>query len=216
MAKLDKNYFQLEENIKQNTVEDILVEGESSLIELLPDRKTYILERIFKGLPIALLWGGIDGLIIYMVLNSGFQEEMGWYMILFLIGFFLIHLAPVWIYIANIVKTFVGYKNIRYVFTNKRIIIRSGVIGIDFKSIYYEEIQSINVKVGLLDRLFKVGDVHLRTSSQSAVLEDIKAPYHYSSKIQKVVQDIKTDINFPNSLRPKENPGYNTEYFLKD
>ena len=64
----------------------------------------------------------------------------------------------------------------------------------------------------MLDRIFKVGDLYIQTASQVGKIENIKAPYHYSSKIQKIVQDIKTDINFPNDLRPSENHGYNTKY----
>lgn len=211
MAKLDKDYFQLDNDIKQNEIKDIMVDGEEILLSLKPDAKTYILESIFKGLPLALIWGGFDGFFIFMLLKTGaFATES--FMIPFFIIFFGLHLIPVWKYIASIIKTVGGYKNIEYVFTNKRIIIRSGLIGVDFKSIYYEEVQSVTVKVGLIDRIFKVGDVYLQTASQTGHLEDIKAPYHYSSKIQKIVQDIKTDIHYPNKLRPSENPGYNTNY----
>ena len=31
-------------------------------------------------------------------------------------------------------------------------------------------------------------------------------------KIQKIVMDIQTDIEYPNALRPEENPGYKTKY----
>jgi len=32
------------------------------------------------------------------------------------------------------------------------------------------------------------------------------------NRIQKISHDIKTDIIFPNDLRPKENHGYSTDY----
>ena len=31
-------------------------------------------------------------------------------------------------------------------------------------------------------------------------------------KIQKIVMDIQTDTEYPNALRPSDNPGYNTSY----
>lgn len=212
MAKITKDYFELNDNIKQNDINDILVSGEEILLSLKPDKKTSILESILKGLPLALIWGGFDAFFIIMMFTTGLGDTMGGFIIVFLVVFFAIHLIPVWKYIAGIIKTIAGYKNIVYVFTSKRIIIRTGLIGIDFKNIYYEEVQTVTVKVGLLDRIFKVGDLYIQTANQVGKIENIKAPYHYSSKIQKIVQDIKTDINFPNDLRPSENRGYNTKY----
>ena len=211
MANIDQDYFQLDENIKQNKIEDILTEGETVLVRLQPHRKTYVLESIFKGLPLALVWLGFDAFFIFMIITQNVAANIGGWFIPFMILFFGIHLIPVWLFIYNLIKNLAGYKNLEYVFTDKRIIIRSGVIGVDFKFIYYEEIQSVLVKVGIFDRLFKVGDLYIKTESQTGVIEDIKAPYQYSTKIQKIAQDIKTDINYPNDLRPDENHGYNTK-----
>ncbi len=212
MANIDENYFNPDEGIKQNQVEDILEEGETILQRLKPDRRDYILEAIFKGLPFVLIWAAFDAFFIVMMVTTGAFAEMGGFMIPVLIGFFALHLLPVWLYIAGIVKRVGGYKNIEYVLTDKRVIIRSGLIGIDFRYFYYSAIQSVTVKVGLWDRLFKVGDLYLTATNQSAVLEDIKNPYFFGTKIEKIVQDIKADISYPNDLRPEENHGYNTKY----
>ena len=212
MANIDEEYFNLDENIKQNKIEDILMSNESVLVRLKPDKKTYILETIFKGLPLALFWGGFDAFFIFMMVHNNVFAQMGYTFILFMVFFFAIHLIPVWLYIAKAIKKIAEYKNVEYVFTDKRVIIRSGVIGIDFKTMMYEEIVSVVVKVGLFDRIFKVGDLYIKTESQTGCIEDIKSPYQYSSKIQKIVQDIKADINYPNDLRPEENHGYNTKY----
>jgi membrane protein YdbS with pleckstrin-like domain len=213
MAQIDKEYFNVEESIKQNKVEDILGEGEEVLVSLKPNRKVYILESIFKGLPVTLLWAGVDAFAIYMIISSGAFADSG--MIIFFIVFFGLHLIPVWFYIASIIKKVAGYKNISYTFTDKRIIVRSGLIGIDFRYLYYPDIDSVNAKVGIFDRLFKVGDIHIQGVSQHIVVEDVSAPYIYADKIQTIVRDLKADMNFPNDLRPEENHGYNTKYKAK-
>lgn len=197
--------------MKQNAVEDILEKDEKILQRLKPNAKVIRLEAIFKGMPLALLWFSIDAIFIVTMFATGAVEEAPW-MIAFMIGFFALHLLPVWLYIANLIKKLAGYKNIEYVFTDKRIIIRSGLVGIDFKSIYYTSLESVNLKVGLFDRLFKVGDIYLKANTQTAVLEDIENPYVYLSKLQKIALDIKSDIYYPNDLRPSENHGYQTEY----
>lgn len=211
MAKIDENYFKVENPMKQNAVEDILEKDEKILQRLKPNAKVIRLEAIFKGMPLALLWFTIDAIFIVTMFTTGAVEEAPW-MIAFMVGFFALHLLPVWLYIANLIKKLAGYKNIEYVFTDKRIIIRSGLVGIDFKSIYYTSLESVNLKVGLFDRLFKVGDIYLKANTQTAVLEDIENPYVYLSKLQKIALDIKSDIYYPNDLRPSENHGYQTEY----
>ena len=40
-------------------------------------------------------------------------------------------------------------------------------------------------------------------------LLDIEKPY---TRLQKIVLDIQSDIEFPNAYRPSENPGYKTKY----
>ena len=209
---INQDYFKVDDNpIKKNKIEDILTEDEEILQRLTPNRRVFILEAIFKGLPVALIWAGFDAFFIIMMIHSGvFQQQP--FILPIIIVFFAFHLIPLWLYIANVVKKVGGYKNIEYVFTDKRIIIRSGIIGIDFKYFYYQDIASVIVKVGLFDRLFKVGDLHLASNGQAAVLDDIDHPYEYSAKIQKLVTDIRTDMAYPNDLRPEENHGYKTKY----
>ena len=209
--KIDANYFKVDEDIKQNEINDILTSGEEVLLTLKPARNIYLLESITKGLPITLIWAGFDIFFIYMMVSTGtLANNPG--MIAFIVVFFALHLLPVWIFLSNVVKKMIGYKNLTYAFTDRRIIIRSGVIGIDFKYIYYSAIDTVDVKVGILDRIFKVGDVVIKGPGQSCVLDDIKTPYSYSTKIQEIVRDLKADMAFPNDLRPEENHGYNTKY----
>ena len=214
MANIDKEFFKVDESIKQNEIKDILGEEEEVLLTLKPERKVYVAESILKGLPVALLWGGIDAFVIYTLIASGALQEVGM-MVGFLIGFFTIHLIPVWLYFAQVIKRVMGYKNLSYAFTDKRIIVRSGLVGIDFKFIYYTDIDSVDVKVGILDRLFKVGDLYVKSNTQTAVLDDIKSPYIYGDKIQEIVRDLKADMLYPNDLRPEENNGYKTKYTKK-
>ena len=58
----------------------------------------------------------------------------------------------------------------------------------------------------------KVGDVYIKAVDSASVLYDIKNPYQITAKLQKITMDIKTDVYYPNALRPDENPGYNTKY----
>jgi len=212
MKKIDENYFKVDESMKQNTIEDVLGQNENILRREKPNKKAYIWSKILVMLPVALFWLIFDGTMIGIMFATNAFSSMGVGITIFLIFFFLLHLTPVWIWVGGIVKGYLEIKNIEYAFTEKRIIVRSGVIGIDFKNIYYTDVQSVNLKVGLSDKIFKVGDVYIKANNESVVLFDIKNPYQITSKLQKITLDIKSDIYYPNALRPEENPGYNTKY----
>ncbi len=213
MKKIDENYFK---NSKTETnlteIKQILSKDEQILWQGKPKRSAYIFSSLFTMMPFALIWLLFDGGIIITMCATGAFAKMPVGAIIGLVVFFAFHLTPVWIWLANIITASRGYKNLEYAFTNKRIIIKSGIIGIDFKNIYYSEIESVNLKVGLFDKMLKVGDIYVKSRNESHVLFDITEPYFITQKLQEIVIDIKTDIEFPNGLRPEENPGYNTKY----
>lgn len=211
MGRIDENYFKPDKTTI-NSISDLLDKDndETILWRGKPKRSAYILNEILKMFPIAFIWILIDGFIIFMVCMSG--EGFDSFMIIFFIVFFLIHLTPVWIWLSSVITASRRHKNLEYAFTDKRIIIKSGIIGIDFKSIYYSDIASVNLKVGIIDRMLHVGDIYINSHAGAAVLFDLENPYFISEKLQKIVLDIKTDIIFPNNLRPENNDGYNTKY----
>ena len=209
MKEIDEKYFK--EPISQNTVEDILEEDEKILKRTKPDKRAYILSSAFKMLPLALFWLAFDAAFLTLIGKAMSNGEMPLGMLGFIVPFFIVHLVPVWLWIAKIVRSVLEIKNIEYVFTDKRIIIRSGVI-VDFKFLYYDKIESVNAKVGLLDRLCKVGDVYVTAAGTKAVIFDQSDPYTLATQLQRVANDVKADVMYPNALRPSVNPGYATKY----
>ncbi|MBQ4268349.1 MAG: PH domain-containing protein [Clostridia bacterium] len=211
MKRIDEKFFQNDKKSFQ-TIEDVLNENERVLWRGKPKKKAYLLNAFFKMFPFAFIWLLFDGAFIGAFLFAGSKGHIPAFAIVMLIAFFAIHLLPVWIWLANIITASKQHKNLEYAFTDKRIVIKSGVIGIDFKNIYYSDIQSVNLKVGIIDRILKVGDVYVKSASGADVLFDIDDPYFITQKLQTIVLDIKTDVQFPNALRPNENPGYQTTY----
>ncbi|MBD5092111.1 MAG: PH domain-containing protein [Clostridiales bacterium] len=212
MKRIDERYFDVTDSMQANKIEDILNVGESVLWRAKPNKKAYVMQAAFKMLPIALIWLIFDGAFIVGISYGMSQGSIPLGILGFIIPFFLLHLTPVWIWIGNTIKAVAEIQNIEYVATDRRIIVRSGVIGIDFKFLNYNEIETVNVKVSPTDKLFKVGDIYVNASSNSAVLFDVSNPYVIGSKFQKLVLDIKSDIHYPNALRPDTNPGYHTSY----
>jgi len=169
---------------------------------------------IIRGIPflvIGLLWGAID--------YFGFIRNMGKEMAGFAIPFFAIHLAPFWLSILNMVRLFLVHGNTCYAFSNKRMMMRSGFWGTDFKVIDYDKISDMEVNVNPIENMLGVGTVRAfsgRVSDKGGRIYDkfigIDHPYEVFKRIKEVSVDVKTDWNFPNAMRPEVNPGYQTRY----
>ncbi len=210
MAKYnEKNFIKDETHVNQ--IEDLIEKDEEIIWKGKPKKSAFIWSKILYLLPFALIWGLFDGFFIYMIASNNVFGSIPTIMVIFIIFFFLFHLTPVWIWLSNVLTAFAQHKNIEYALTSKRIIVRSGIL-VNLENIYYMDIQSVNLKVGLIDRILKVGDIYMTTKTKTIVLWDIENPYVIANKLQKIVNDIKTDMYFPNELRPEENQGYKTNY----
>lgn len=215
MAKLDENYFKIDPSGRDlKNIEDVIGSDEQILWSGKPKKRAFLINAFTKMLPIALIWLLFDGAFIGLMIGT--MDEIPASVKIFMTVFFLFHLMPVWIWLSNVLTANRQHENLEYAFTNKRIIIKSGIIGIDFKNVYYSEIDSVNLRVGLVDRIEKVGDIYIKSIGGANVLYDLENPYTLAEKLQKIVVDIKTDIQFPNNLRPAENDGYSTKYTYRD
>ncbi len=213
MKKIDENYFVNSNIASQPTeIKNFVDEDEQILWQAKPKKSAYIANAFLSMLPFALIWMIFDGAFIGLMAGMGIFKQLPVWAVILICLFFVFHLIPVWFWIANILKASKGHKNLEYAFTNKRIIVKSGIIGIDFNTLYYQEIDSVNLKVGITDKLLKVGDIYVKGQSHAQVLFDLEDPYFITKRLQELVIDIKTDMEFPNEFRPTVNPGYNTKY----
>jgi len=167
---------------------------------------------IVRGIPfliVGLLWGAID--------YFGFIRHMDESMAGFAIPFFILHLFPFWLSILNMIRLFLVHGNTYYAFTNKRLMMRSGFWGTDFKAVDYDTISDIEVNVNPIENMLGVGTVHAYTGrdGNNRIYDSfigIREPYEVFKQIKEITVDVKTDWNYPNAIRPEENPGYRTRY----
>jgi hypothetical protein len=170
---------------------------------------------VLHAVPI-LIFGAIWGLMDLGILGKAATSKG--HVDLFLFGFGFLHAFPAWgslLYAAYLVMV---HGNTAYAYTNRRLLMRSGVVGTSFTSVDYDRIQELDVTVGVIERLFGVGTVRAycgRNTSKGARIYDqfvsIANPYDVFRAIKGVEVDVKTDWNFPNAMRPAVNPGYRTD-----
>lgn len=133
---------------------------------------------------------------------------------------------PIVFFLLGFLRRLFSYGNTSYGYTNKRVMMRTGFIGTDFRSIDCDNISDVAVTVNLVERAFNVGTIKFfsgQTGTEGGqatklydVWEAIENPYEIFKKVKQVSVDIKTDFNYPDALRPDINPGYNTRYDRQD
>ena len=178
-----------------------LEKDEELLLRCAPQKASFVLSKSVTLMPFALIWLCFDGFAITMITKTNVPPGVR----IFLFIFFAIHLLPVWIWIYSIVKAVKTHKYIEYAMTNERIIVRD-----KFKltSYYYSELSRVRVSVGLVDKIFKVGDIKISkrnfrndydfSSSSSdrfnVTLLDIANPHAIGDKLQQFI-----DSNIPSN-----------------
>ena len=140
--------------------------------------------------------------------------------------FWLFGLIPLIVGAFTFLKKIFSFPDTAYSYSDKRVMMRTGFIGTDFKTIDYDKISDIEVTVSVVERMNNVGTIRFfsgRTQTDegnTTKLYDswsaIENPYEVFKMVKQTSVNIKTDFNYPNALRPVTNPGYNTKYEPKE
>lgn len=207
MATFDNEYQHFSAN------HPVLTAGEHILWSGKPKKAAFITAHCLTMMPIAIVWICFDFTAIAGILSSGgFQ--------LFLLGFFALHLFPVWLWLGSVITAPKRWRNTNYYVTNRRIIIQGGFLAVNEKSLFFKDIRSVQNKVGIFDKLFGTGTIvfnsemlayNNKNATPPAMQYLENAPSVYE-RVQRTVLDIQTDMEYPNALRPEDNPGYGTDY----
>lgn len=132
-----------------------------------------------------------------------------------LFGLAFLLFPPFWIGIALFIGLplyqYLVHKHIYYAITDKRVIIQRGLIGRDFDSIDFDNIRNAHVNVGLFDKLFGDSGSLMISAGKMYILRNIENPYDVFKNFKELSHSVKTDIYYPNELRPKQNLGYKTK-----
>ncbi len=147
------------------------------------------------------------------------------------LGFGIFLLPHFWLGIGLVfgipVYKILVYKHTYYAITDKRVIFQKGLIGRDFEIVNFDQITNTEVNVGVFDKLFgsNSGSILVSTAGSFTytrqrsvqkpyIIRNISDPYNVFKILKKSAHDVKTDIEYPNKLRPNKNPGYQTDYNL--
>lgn len=172
------------------------------------------------------LWEGKPQKGVYLASAVGGSLIVGIFFLVFLFPI-IIFLPFILLFILGIplLLSWLGYENLYYAITDKRIIIQSGIIGRDFQTIDFDQVTNAEVNVDLFDKIFggNTGSVIVQSAGlftqtkygpvpKPSIIAHIPNPYEVFKFFKKASFDVKSDIQFPNKYRPTENTGYKTQY----
>jgi len=195
-----------------------------------PNKRGFVLEGIFNPLlPFALIWALVDSGFIATFIGGAFVSHTQNPFFIIPLGFFLIHMMPVWIYIGGVIFIFRKYKHTEYIVTDKGVYISGGLFSYSCNMKPFTELARVNIHRGIIDQMIGVGDVVLTSNNLADLyssnvrvngsplqvgltIADIKEYKRVFELIKNLQEDIYTDTMYPNDLRPKENHGYQTKY----
>jgi hypothetical protein len=133
-----------------------------------------------------------------------------------LIGFLLALCYPVYVILS--------YLCLSYAITSQRVVMRSGIIERDVAIVDFDQIVHADMEVDLTDIVLgfgRTGSLSLTMSAADApqapkqgphILSHLSHPYDVLRFFHRAEFDVKTDMQFPNELRPNVNPGYSPSY----
>lgn len=201
-------------------LDKVLDQNEKVFWEGTPSFWPFYLGRSMPTIIFGVLWLGIT----LAVMIPSFLASSGWF------RYYIFATPHLWIGLffifGPLIYNALVFKHTHYAITDKRIIIQKGWIGRDFEIVDFDQITNAEVNVGVFDKLFgsgNTGSILVSTagtftytrrgaSQKPYTMSNISNPYEVFKFFKRVTHDVKTDIQYPNKLRPSENPGYQTDY----
>jgi uncharacterized membrane protein YdbT with pleckstrin-like domain len=96
----------------------------------------------------------------------------------------LLVLALLWYIVINNGK--------RFLLTNKRIILKTGIIMRNSKELMLRKCESINVRQSIMGRILGYGDVIVSTGEEKDVFKYVRNPMSFSTKINEQIDKVSS------------------------
>lgn len=181
--------------------EQIIDKGEEVLLTFKPNRKRFVaipnvVMTIFLAISLIIL------IVVVAILLKSEPSDVVVPTFYTMLGVVILFgLMEIFFFIILHVR----YKKTFYCLTNKRIIIRTGFIGVDFKTLDIKMVGAIDIRVGLLDKIIKpaTGNIYFGSSaspiitgnngvfSSSFTFEHIDDAYTTYKEIKEKIEDVK-------------------------
>lgn len=178
-----KKQAKLDEQQPTHNIKHLLDDDEKVILTRTPHRKSYLGAAIASVVCGILSLAAVNAIVLYFMLCDGVSKlDIA---LLVLIG--IIDIVAIVLCFKYSIFSLFGVDNIEYVFTNKRIIMSRGITTVHFDILNYQEIESMRLKIGPIDKMFSVGDIYIHTKKRLVILFDIHDSKHIMDKLNKLI-----------------------------
>lgn len=170
---------------------DILNQGEKILFLAKPNKRRMVLVNALMT-SIYFVLVGVAFLIWGTVVAVSTPNDIGFYGLLLGLGCLFLLFFPL-IYLLH----FLLYRKTFYAITDHRVLIRSGIVGVDYKSLDVDAISSVNIQVNFLDKCMKAntGSVTFASSSIPMTGSGARFGFHFLDRPYDAYREIKERID---------------------
>ena len=179
----------------ENIFEPILDQDEK-VIKTFKPHKGKMFASFFLSSFFVWLWIAFAGFMGAMSDYDGEFVKENWWIALIVVGsIVLVSVGLTVLFFA------LCYKNTYYAYTNKRVIIRKGIIGVDYKSLDMSMIGAVTVNVSVLDKIIRKNTGSIAFGSMASPIggesghmfkfAHILSPYETYKEIKNVIDEYK-------------------------
>ena len=124
-----------------------MLDKDEKIVKVFKPNKTkfFFANLFFAG--ITFLVFTLLGVLVFLCPEEGYEPSV--------LGAVLCVAGYVFVMLVFWLLAYVYYKNLFYAYTNKRVIVRSGIFGVDYKSLDMAMIGAVDVYVSLLDKMLR-------------------------------------------------------------
>ncbi len=105
--------------------------------------------------------------------------------------------------ILSLIWTYLSWRSTCYILTNKRVMIKSGVISKKNVYMHYNKIQDIKISQGFTQRIYSTGDIEIfgGRDRTSLIIENIPNPDKFENLLNQKIENIPQDYR---NKQPKD------------
>jgi hypothetical protein len=174
-SKFDQNVLPAFDSIKDDD-ETILWVGK-------PKYLPFILPRIFLASFFVLVGIIIESVVLFNLNNFRIFPDF-----FSMLGF--LSIIPISLGMIMVLSKHLGYSNICYAYSDRRILIRRGFMGTDFIALDYNKITDVGVDVSIFGKVFNTGTIHFSSGNieNNRFFWHIKFPYETFKNVSKLIR----------------------------
>ena len=169
MDNIKDDFFVKTSQNTAQTLEELLQPTEKILWKARPKKFAYMMSKSIAMMPVALIWLVLDLTVLIFIFSA---PNLPAFLPVFLVGFFALHLTPVWIWLGQIIKASKEMNSIEYAITNKRVLEVRGKTRYIHASIKLAEIEDAVLSKNFIDKMLKVRDIYISGKENKIVLVD--------------------------------------------